>query len=265
MYKSDANVVAERNPIAMAAADIDSGSTGSFLLLGFCHDAASFGDYSNNIGWPIYVGETAGPPVDSGTQTVGMYRHKIGWVMSGDSIYFDPGRAQQLKLNNWANAGTTVFEIDGLATPVGHSEYDIWSLTSDTTTEDNDPLDTNLTRWAPANSAFQKIGSGMTKSSGIFTFPHTGKWEISAGAHYSTGSTVVSYVWIEKTHNNSGYSNLAQGTTYGNDISATCVALFDVDDLANDKVKLVTQGTGTLQGSSSTLKTWISFKKVGPT
>ena len=265
MYKSDANVVAERNPIAMAAADISSGATGSFLLLGFCHDAASFGDYSNNIGWPIYVSETPGPPVDSATQTVDMYRHKIGWVMSEDSIYFDPGRGQQLKLNNWANAGTTVFEIDGLATPVGHSEYDIWSLTSDTTTEDNDPLDTNLTRWAPANSAFQHIGSGMTKSSGIFTFPHTGKWEISAGAHYSTGTTVVSYVWIEKTHNNSAYSNLAQGTTYGNDISATCVALFDVDDLSNDKVKLVTQGTGTLQGSSSTLKTWISFKKVGPT
>ena len=60
----------------------------------------------------------------------------------------------------------------------GLEEYDIFSLSSNASSEDNDPLDTNLVRWAPANSAFQHIGTGMSISSGIFTFPSTGKWQL---------------------------------------------------------------------------------------
>jgi len=265
MYKSDANVSAERNPVAMAAADIDSGLTGSFLLLGFCHDADSFGDYTNNIGWPIYVGETAGPPVDTQATTVGMYNHKVGWAMSGDSIYFDPGRANQLKQETWAGTATTFGQVDGWSSPIGLGEYDIWALSADTATDDNDPLDTNLTRWAPANSAFQLIGDGMAKSSGIFTFPSKGKWEVQAQCTYDTGTTYsTAYCQIGYTYNDSSYTTVAEGIDTGYENSPSTSVLLDINDVTNDKVKLITNGNGTLKGGT-TLRTWIAFKKVGLT
>ena len=273
MYKSDANLSAHRNPVAMAAADISSGATGSFLLLGFCHDADSFGDYSNNIGWPIYVSETPGPPVDSQVQTAGMYNNKIGWVMSQDSIYFDPGKVKQLKQEAWADNAITFGEVDGWSPPFGVGEYDMWYLSADTTTEDNTPLDTNLIRFAPNNAMFQFIGTGMSKSSGVFTFPSTGKWEVIVQAQFDTGNSGSdgNHAYLSTTHDNSTWQTIAMGSANGQEITATSPPiLIDINDTANDKVRLLTVGTGTLKGTNpSTAQPWfgtgIIFKKVGKT
>ena len=155
----------------------------------------------------------------------------------------------------------------------GLEEYDIWYLSANTTTEDNTPLDTNLIRFAPNNAMFEHIGTGMSKSSGVFTFPSTGKWEVIAQAFYQTGSSSSNDNWaiVQTTHDNSTWQDIVQSVETGDNITTvTAPVLIDVADTANDKVRMVTLGNGTLLGVNTStaqpvLATGIIFKKVGST
>ena len=67
--------------------------------------------------------------------------------------------------------------IDGLLVKDGSinglvKEYDNWELTSNITT--NADITSNLAR--PSRTLVTKMGTGMTQSSGVFTFPSTGLW-----------------------------------------------------------------------------------------
>ena len=57
----------------------------------------------------------------------------------------------------------------------GLSGYDRWQMNS-TFSGDAQPITSNWAR--TGHGEFAKIGTGMTQSSGIFTFPNTGIWEI---------------------------------------------------------------------------------------
>ena len=120
---------------------------------------------------------------------------------------------------------------------------------------------------------FELLGNGMTKASGVFTFPSTGKWEVQAQAFYMTGSSTSNDNWaiIQTTHDNSTWQDLVQAVASGDNITAvTSPVLIDVTDTANDKVRMVTLGNGTLLGvNTSTAQpvfaTGIIFKKLGKT
>jgi len=70
--------------------------------------------------------------------------------------------------------------ISGLTS--GLEEVDVWHLTTDFT-GDASPIASNLSRWA---TTWEKIGTGMTESSGIFSFPSTCKWLVEFVAKYTT-------------------------------------------------------------------------------
>ena len=60
-----------------------------------------------------------------------------------------------------------------LATAVGViTEYDMWRLSADTSFANDDDISSNLER--VDTDGFEKIGTGMSHSSGVFTFPSTG-------------------------------------------------------------------------------------------
>ena len=56
----------------------------------------------------------------------------------------------------------------------GITQADQWRVTSSFDTADSDVT----SNWARNNTDFALIGSGMTESSGIFTFPATGIYKI---------------------------------------------------------------------------------------
>ena len=58
----------------------------------------------------------------------------------------------------------------------GITEVDQWRITADLTS-DEDPVSSNLARVNDAS--FAKIGTGMSVSSGVWTFPNTGLWKVS--------------------------------------------------------------------------------------
>ena len=120
----------------------------------------------------------------------------------------------------------------------GITEADQWRLTADASgTADL----VNLERTDEASSGI--IGTGMTVSSGIFTFPSTGIYLILVSANFlaDTGDGTVQ-VAIQVTENNTNYSEygVANGGNTGSDgASASGLGhlILDVTDTANVKIK----------------------------
>ena len=151
-------------------------------------------------------------------------------------------------INEYTGAnGVTIDGVlikDGVVT--GHqgiTEYDAWKQTSNVTSDGD--LTSNWSR-ITTPSGVGYFGTGMTESSGIFTFPSTGYWKVGFHAVADIGSSaadatmqIIAYV----TTNNSSYSDFARiregnrasgGAASG---SANSEGVIDVTDTSLVKVK----------------------------
>ena len=117
---------------------------------------------------------------------------------------------------------------------LGITGYDEWIVTTNFT-GDADPITSNWSR-NPANT-FEKIGTGMSQSSGIFTFPETGKWniEFTAVNANNNGDDRNIGIMIQKTVNNNTYdeASISEGSIARNSaatwyVSGFTTALVDV-------------------------------------
>src|SRR5210317_2259026 len=71
-----------------------------------------------------------------------------------------------------------VDSVDVSAITQGIKTYDCYELTSDITSDGD--ITSNLAReTAASRTLVTNIGTGMTESSGIFSFPSTGKWKVT--------------------------------------------------------------------------------------
>jgi cytoskeletal protein CcmA (bactofilin family) len=119
-------------------------------------------------------------------------------------------------------------------------------------------------------AGYGQIDAGMALSSGIFTFPDTGVWQIEVSASFG-GTGGAGAVDIQTTQDDdayatvsaSGFSSAITNITYG---VAHAVYLFDVTNTSNDKVKF-TMGTfyssGQMNGSTSTSYSTVVFIRLG--
>ena len=147
------------------------------------------------------------------------------------------------------NAGVTVDGVlikDGLVDGVdvssitqGITEYDQWQLVNSTAPNTNGDLSGTWSRFDHLGATY--IGTGMSVSSGIFTFPSTGKWEVSFTARIAnTGSDDQLNIQTFFTNDNSNYSKVAiVGEGGGNTGrgTATSFILLDITDTSLCKVK----------------------------
>tara|TARA_R100000353_G_scaffold162477_1_gene122683 strand:- start:361 stop:864 length:504 start_codon:yes stop_codon:yes gene_type:complete len=127
------------------------------------------------------------------------------------------------------------------------TQADAWRINSSFMGNAN-PISSNWER--VDGDSFLKIGDGMSQSSGIFTFPKTGIWQITAiGSFFLTNGRDSRYngVEMEQTQNNSDWGNAARfyanigtesGTGYTNGI---CQHIFDVQNTSNYKIKFKTE------------------------
>ena len=131
----------------------------------------------------------------------------------------------------------------------------------------------NWERPDESDDVFDKIGSGMSESSGIFTFPATGIYFISFIARfYGNGNTAgANHIYIDATVNNSSYTTVAQSATYvGNSYQATVISqtMVDITDTSNRKVRFkVYAGANNQQllGNSTKNETFVTFIRLGDT
>jgi len=96
-------------------------------------------------------------------------------------------------------------------TTTGLSQSDQWHLTTIASNITTAVLTANWARMNP--SGFAKIGAGMTQSSGVFTFPETGLYLITAQArfYYDSPRRYVQ-IFIETTTDNSTWATVAVGS-----------------------------------------------------
>jgi|TARA_E500000178_G_scaffold352421_1_gene415825 hypothetical protein len=120
------------------------------------------------------------------------------------------------------------------------------------------------------------IGTAMTESSGIFSFPQTGIYKIDAQfSFYLNGDTRWIYSLIKGTTDNSTYNNLSANyhfiqqtggtTTYTGSYVST---LFDVTDTSNCKVKFhvdTSSGTTYYYADTNINITCFTFTRLGDT
>ena len=108
--------------------------------------------------------------------------------------------------------------------------------------------------WERGTAAeFGSIGSAMSESSGIFTFPSTGIYYIAIeGGFFRTGSNAHNYVGftLYATTDNSSYGGRSvsyqavpaiSGYTY---VTTGCYTIFDVTNVSTHKVKFRTESDG---------------------
>jgi hypothetical protein len=161
-------------------------------------------------------------------------------------------------------AGTTVDfstnspTLTGVATTNGITEADQWRLTANKT--GTGVVDANLERVDTDGGGY--IGTGMTESSGIFTFPSTGIWLIT----YNQLSDGLVRVNIETTVDNSSYTSASYVYCDSSVQSGEAKFLFDVTSTSTHKVKFdYWNGSGTLYGATNANFTHFTFIRLGDT
>ena len=148
---------------------------------------------------------------------------------------------------------------------------DQWRLTANTTAGANGDITANLERVDTTGQGF--IGTGMTESSGIFSFPSTGIYMVMCHAvvtlNADNSGAVDTYVTID----NSSYALLAQAvdgnrSTTNTIASGSSVVFLDVTNTSNVKVKFATGSMASSSqalGSSTYNSTYFSFVRLGDT
>ena len=152
-------------------------------------------------------------------------------------------------------------------------EIDCFRMTADFGTDGN-----TLTNWERPDDAspatvFAKIGTGLTESSGVYTFPRTGLYQILAMTRiFTTNDDAAAKFKLEVTINNSDYdvvaaASVGDGTTDNVFQGSSLLALVNVTDTSNVKIRWVAQslGTGSLvEGSSTENRTAFICERKGP-
>jgi hypothetical protein len=155
----------------------------------------------------------------------------------------------------------------------GITEADMWRITTNKTlTSSLSDFSANLER--ADTDSFSVLGTGMTQSSGIFTFPSTGYYLINAFATGTNSPSTSQYVELDIliTTNNSTYGNasvsytsIGQASYYFNVFGSH---ILDVTSTANVKVKFsgASQHASTEAfGSTNDNYTWFQFIKLAET
>ena len=172
-----------------------------------------------------------------------------------------------------ANGGTAL--SSGFLNGGGLVSVSQYRLTS-TFTNSADPIASN---WeTPDTDGYGGLGTGVSESSGVFSFPATGLWLIIFNCSFNNSSADDRYAncSISTTTDNSSFdtaaktfSNVPQGN-FGTSTGANAVAsfLFDVTNTTTHKCRVGidvananTQGTG----DSGLNNTFVTFIRVGDT
>ena len=172
--------------------------------------------------------------------------------------------------------GSGALSFATVSTPtVFPTHIDIWRVTTDMSLSSGDYITSNWSR-APQSSAEDQLtalkGAQVTQSSGVFTFPTTGIWQIMFQIEvYKNGACRWFEAGIMGTVDNfsslrvmsTGYVNLfsSGANTHG---SARTSTFYKVSNVSNNKIKFRTNmAAGVTNESSLTAnQTWVEFVRV---
>ena len=189
----------------------------------------------------------------------------------------NPASNVTFKLPQSDGSSGQVLQTDGngnltFVNPSGVRMLDQWRITSSFTGA-QDPISSNLER---VDNNFSQIGSGMSVSSGYWTFPSTGiyKIEFDTVVYISNANSRYIESFIYATTNNSSYSEVSRGATSLYDSGSNtyggthCNFLFDVTNVSTHKVyfkQLPANSNVYTVGNTDRNFTYMTFMRIGDT
>ena len=156
----------------------------------------------------------------------------------------------------------------------GIKMVDQWRLTANTSISPSVGyfIDSNWERVDSDN--FGQLGTGMTESSGVFTFPTTGIYLIQTTTNFrnpNSNSQTFAYITVS-TNGGSSFDDAALSLTRvsvsASYSSATCSHVLDVTDTSQIKVMLkvyVTASNTLVEGNTNRTMTGMTFMRLGDT
>lgn len=168
--------------------------------------------------------------------------------------------------------GTDAMTIDssGYVSMPNTTELDIWNLPANVSITSSTTQDiTTFTRW---DVDWEKIGTGMSHSSGIFTFPSTGKWRCTAKIYWQSSNNGLFFGIVNRFSTDGGSTFTDRAYAYQNaenlEYADTSTIMYvDVTDVSTARAKfsIQTHASGTLGGNTSQLRTYVVFEKLAAT
>jgi len=154
----------------------------------------------------------------------------------------------------------------------GITEFDSWRMTANVTNVSSGVLNGTWER-QDTNSENIKQGTGMTESSGVFTFPGTGIWSIEFWANLTTdGDYNYNGFYVLYSTNSGGafsYLNGAWGSAdnSGASITVGATSLLNVSNASTYRVRADASGAGNADysGNTNVNYTYFNFKRLGDT
>ena len=154
----------------------------------------------------------------------------------------------------------------------GITMVDQWRITSDFTLRTSAAI---MSGWERNDtSGYEGIGTGMTESSGVFTFPTTGIYLVTfiGTSHGNSGASLAitaqiqtqknSGAWITKTSSQeSAYTTNAYGSMIGQTV-------FNVEDTSGDKLRMRVYAANSSRyflGDTDFHRTGLTFMRLGDT
>ena len=152
----------------------------------------------------------------------------------------------------------------------GLTQADNWRLTTFVTSNTNP-----VTNWERGDSLLQGsyVGTGMTESSGIWTFPATGIYLVNLFAslvQITSGAIVAIHIYATDDGGSTYSSIAAIGSKGSDEYSNQAISTFvDITDTSLCKIKIAAFFSGTNQGqvagSTTSNSTTLTFLKLGDT
>ena len=172
-----------------------------------------------------------------------------------------------------ANVRSIINVADGATAGGGITMTDSWQITADFT-GDATPISSN---WKRADQTLAgNLGTGLSESSGVFTFPSTGYYYIIwTHSNRNTGTSTYQYMQLQITGNNSSYSDW--GFTAGFHRTHTGAwhwtknveaGILDITDTTNQKIRFRVDnesGSTVTMGDTAAKRTGFEIIRLGDT
>ena len=165
------------------------------------------------------------------------------------------------------------------ATGLGISMADQWRVNTDATFTSGNNNDDITANWEQNDQDFAGIGSALTQSSGVFTFPSTGIYLVQAEFSFtnresSTNRSINSCgLRIQFDSGDDTFTTRAEQRTGSNntgaeaEFNASCQAIIDVTDVSNQFFKINVEHVNNMKmlGSTNLQKSGITVIRLGDT
>ena len=165
-----------------------------------------------------------------------------------------------------------------MATVNGITMADQWTITSGYQFSGSATIFSS--NWARnPNSTYDKIGTGMTESSGVFTFPSTGIYLIMGSFTLYSVSSALRYIGIRfqtSTDNmsstinaNTSYTHIGLSNSFGAYAHVSDNIIFDVTNTSTHKIRFtgltITASPSYVAGNSDGMGSGVTFIRLGDT